>query len=132
MDNVYWSYILTIVGLLGFIAVGRKIWWAWFVNLGCQILWFTYSIVTQQWGFLIGAVAYTLIFSLNAYKWTRERYAPLWIGESETAKLTNIQAYNVEEASQKFNLVFHHDPETVIRVGEELVKPIKHAKQRGY
>ena len=134
MDNTYWSYILTIVGLLGFVAVGQKVWWAWYVNLFCQALWFTYSVTTQQWGFFIGAVAYTLIFALNAYKWTRERYAPLWVGESETAKLTNIQAYTTEEAARKFHIVFHHDPKTLCRVEDtepEPVKPLSHAKARG-
>lgn len=128
MNYEYWSYILVVTGLLGFIAVGRKVWWGWYVNLGSQALWFTYAIVTQQWGFLIGAVAYTLIFSLNAYKWTRERFAPLWIGESETAKLTNIQAYTAEEAGRKFQAVFHHEPETLYQITniDEPVEPVIH------
>lgn len=133
MDIAYGSYILTIVGLFGFIAVGRKVWWAWYVNIIGQILWFIYSVTTQQWGFFIGAVAYTIIFSLNAFKWTRERYAPLWVGESETAKLTNIQAYSAEEASRKFHIVFHHDPETLYRLMDtqlEEEKPLSHAKSR--
>jgi hypothetical protein len=128
MNNEYWSYILVIVGLFGFIVVGRKNWWGWYVNLAGQALWFTYAVVTQQWGFIIGSVAYTVIFSLNAYKWTRERFAPLWVGESHHAKLTNIQAYTEEEATRKFHNTFHHDPYTVFKMVNKVSEPARHAK----
>lgn len=129
MNNEYWSYILVIVGLIGFVVVGRKVWWGWYVNLVSQILWFTYAIVTQQWGFLIGAVAYTLIFSINAYKWTRDRFAPLWVGESSYAKLSNIQAYTEEEAQRKFHNAFHHDADTVYKAPLATVAPVRHASK---
>lgn len=133
MSNEYWSYILVVTGLFGFIVVGRKVWWGWYINLASQALWFAYAVVTEQWGFIIGSIAYTAIFSLNAYKWTRTRFAPLWVGESHYAKLTNIQAYTEEEAVRKFNHTFHHDPHTITKVmglaygsGEE---PARHAKR---
>lgn len=72
MDDQIWSWVLSIVGVLGFELAGRKIWWAWYINLACQILWFTYAIVTDQYGFILGALVYTWVFSKNAYKWTKE------------------------------------------------------------
>ena len=70
--NQYWSYLLTIVGLVGFILAGKKIWWCWYVNVACQALWFTYAIVTKQYGFIVASVVYTVVFTQNAIKWTRE------------------------------------------------------------
>jgi energy-coupling factor transporter transmembrane protein EcfT len=136
MSNEYWSYILVIVGLLGFVVVGRKIWWGWYINLVSQVLWFTYAIVTQQWGFLIGAIAYTIIFSINAYKWTRDRFAPLWACESNYAKLSNIQAYTEEEASRKFHNMFHHDPTAIYKIptydtgDKNPAEPVRHAARK--
>lgn len=67
------DYILMAAGLLGFYLAGRKVWWAWYVNIATQVLWFIYAVTTQQWGFLLGAIVYTVLFSINAYKWTRDR-----------------------------------------------------------
>ena len=134
MNNEYWSYILVIAGLIGFVITGQKIWWGWYINLGSQVLWFVYAIVTEQWGFLIGALAYTVIFLLNAYKWTRERFAPLWACESDMAKLTNVQAYSKEEAARKFHTMFHHDAHTVYKIpkydsGPVQTAPVRHTKR---
>lgn len=68
-----WSWIVTIVGLLGFILAGRKIWWAWYVNIGCQALWVTFALVSHIYAFLLSAAVYTVVFTHNAIKWTRDR-----------------------------------------------------------
>jgi len=73
MSNQLWSWLLTIVGLTGFVLAGKRVWWCWYINLGCQGLWFTYAIITKQWGFVAAAIAYTIVFAKNALKWTRER-----------------------------------------------------------
>lgn len=72
MNNQIWSWVLTIVGLTGFILAGRKVWWCWYVNIACQALWFTYAIVTEQYGFIVASLAYTVVFTQNAIKWTKE------------------------------------------------------------
>lgn len=41
-----------------------------------QIVWFAYAIVSEQWPFLVGVLAYTFVFTKNAIKWTRERDIP--------------------------------------------------------
>lgn len=74
MDNQIWSWLLTIVGVTGFILAGRKVWWAWYINLACQVLWFAYAIVTAQYGFIAAALVYSVVFTQNAVKWTRERW----------------------------------------------------------
>lgn len=72
MDNQLWSWVLTAVGLTGFVLAGRKVWWCWYINIACQALWFTYAIVTEQYGFIVASLAYTFVFTQNAVKWTRE------------------------------------------------------------
>ena len=69
---MYWDYILSIVGVAGFILAGKKIWWAWYVNIAAQFIWFAYAFVTHQYGFFIGSAIYFLVFSKNAYDWTKE------------------------------------------------------------
>lgn len=72
--NEMWSWILTAVGLTCFFLAGRKVWWAWYIGIGGQVLWLIYSLVTLQWGFLAGVIAYTVVYSKNAYSWTREHF----------------------------------------------------------
>jgi len=67
-----WSWLLSVVGVVGFILAGRKVWWAWWINVGCQVLWLAYSLLTQQWGFLFGVAIYSVAFTRNAVRWTRE------------------------------------------------------------
>lgn len=73
MGDQYWSWLLTAVGLTGFILAGKKVWWCWYINIGCQVLWFAYAIVTDQYGFIVAALAYTFVFTKNAIAWTKER-----------------------------------------------------------
>lgn len=73
MDANTWSFILTAVGVAGFILAGRKIWWAWYVNIACQALWVAYALGTHQYGFLISAAVYTVVFTMNARNWTCDR-----------------------------------------------------------
>jgi hypothetical protein len=70
-----WSWILTAVGLTGFVLAGRKVWWAWYINIACQALWLAYALTTRQYGFVVAAVVYTVVFAQNAIRWTREHRA---------------------------------------------------------
>lgn len=71
MDQLL-TYILSAVGILGFFLAGKKVWWAWYVNIANQALWLFFSFITQQWGFLLATGFYFVVFSINAYKWTKE------------------------------------------------------------
>jgi len=70
--NQAWSWLLTAVGLVGFVLAGRRVWWCWYVNLACQALWLAYALVTQQYGFIASALLYTVVFARNARAWTAE------------------------------------------------------------
>lgn len=72
MSAQTWSWLVTVVGLVGFVLAGRKVWWCWYISLGAQVLWFLFGLFTNQYGFIASAVIYTFVFGQNAYKWTRE------------------------------------------------------------
>lgn len=76
MNVQAWSWLLTAVGLVGFVLAGRRVWWCWYINIACQGLWFTYAIVTKQYGFVASAIVYVIVFGNNAIKWTRSRTKP--------------------------------------------------------
>lgn len=73
-DGWWWSWILGLLGVVGFVLAGRKIWWAWYVNIGTQFLWLAYAIITWQLGFLVSAAVYFFVFTQNAVRWTKERH----------------------------------------------------------
>lgn len=57
----WWSWFLasgnlTVLWLLG---GGRRA--GWYVGIGFQVFWFTYAIVTHQWGFIASACAFAAI-----------------------------------------------------------------------
>lgn len=74
MDGQVWSWALSIVGMVGFILAGKKVWWAWYINIANQVLWYAYAVVTEQLGFIVAATFYTIIFSKNAISWTRDHF----------------------------------------------------------
>lgn len=69
---MWWSWILTAIGITGFFLTGNNVWWGWYVNVACQVPWFIYAIVTEQFGFVWAALFYAGVFGRNAYKSTRD------------------------------------------------------------
>lgn len=72
MSEQLLSWIVAIVGLSGFFLAGRKVWWSWYVNIVCQVFWFLYALVSETPAFFATALVYTLVFTINAVKWTKE------------------------------------------------------------
>lgn len=83
MSDQLWSWALTAVGVACFILAGRKVWWAWYVGIAGQVTWLAYSLATEQWGFLVGVVVYTIVYVGNARRWTREHFARRNEGEPQ-------------------------------------------------
>lgn len=79
------SWVVGVVGLTGFYFAGKRVWWSWYINLGCQILWASYALVTGQPAFLVTAAVYFVIFGGNAYKWTKDHLNVKRIIASEPA-----------------------------------------------
>ena len=68
---MWWSWLLTAVGVFGLYMAGRKVWWAWLIGLGAQVLWLSYAVSTQQYGFIVSAVAYGWVYGKNALTWRK-------------------------------------------------------------
>lgn len=81
MTDQIWSWALTIVGATCFYLAGglngRKVWWAWYIGLFAQVLWFTYAVfdLEHRAGFLAGVAIYGYVYVRNCVKWTREHRA---------------------------------------------------------
>lgn len=71
-DAQLWSWIVTIVGVIGWYFVGKKYWWAWFIGLGAQVLWTIYATISQQPAFYISVILYTTIYGKNLWSWWKE------------------------------------------------------------
>jgi hypothetical protein len=69
----WWSWLLAAVIVLGLYLTQRRIWWGWIVALGAQVLWVIYAMVTEQYGFLVIALAYAVLFWTNYVVW-REKW----------------------------------------------------------
>lgn len=76
-DEQFWSWVVTFVGLAGFVLAGRKVWWAWYVNIANQALWVIFALVTGYYAFLIGTAFYLIVFTRNAYLWTKDHFHPV-------------------------------------------------------
>ena len=70
-----WSYALAAIGIFGIWLAGKKNLWGWAVGVFSQLLWATYAIATEQYGFLLSAFAYAWVYGTNWLKWKRERDA---------------------------------------------------------
>ena len=70
-----WSWALTLIGAACFILVGRKVWWAWYVGIANQVLWLAYSLVTAQYGLLLGVVLYSVVYVDNQRRWSHQHRA---------------------------------------------------------
>lgn len=64
-----WSWVLAIIGIIGMVMVGRKLWQAFIVLIVAEILWIVYSIQTKQYGFIAGATAYITVHIINTRRW---------------------------------------------------------------
>lgn len=72
MTPLWWSILLAAVGILGLLLAGSKRKVGWAVGVGAQVLWIVYALVTQQYGFILSAVAYAAVYGRNWLRWRRE------------------------------------------------------------
>jgi hypothetical protein len=69
--NAYWSYLLAPFGLIGMFLAGRRNNAGWALSIGTQVLWLTYAVQTQQWGFIPGSLAYAGVYARNWWLWRK-------------------------------------------------------------
>jgi nicotinamide riboside transporter PnuC len=65
------SWVLSLVGITGLIAVGRHKWWGFAIGLGNETLWIYFAITRQEYGLILGAVMYGAVNMMNMIRWRR-------------------------------------------------------------
>jgi hypothetical protein len=68
-----WSWTLTAIGVGGLYLVSTGWTRAWLINIAAQAMWVAYAITTQQYGFIVAAVAYGWVFYRNYRRATAVR-----------------------------------------------------------
>lgn len=66
------SWVLGAGSVLGFLLIGQRIWWAWYINVCVQFLWIVFWIWQRELGPIITCVIYILVFVQNSVRWSRE------------------------------------------------------------
>jgi len=61
--------VLAAIGICGIFVVGQKTIWGWWVLLFNECLWIIYAITTEQYGFIVGAVAYAAVYIKSYLHW---------------------------------------------------------------
>lgn len=69
---LWWSVLLPVVGVAGLYIAGRKSWVGWAIGLGAQVLWVAYALVSEQYGFILSALAYGVVNFANLRRWFAE------------------------------------------------------------
>ena len=72
-----WSYILAVVGLAGlYLAGGPRASLGWSLGIASQSLWGAYAIASEQYGFLVTAFAYGVVYAKNLQRSRPPRQHP--------------------------------------------------------
>ena len=69
--NQWWSWGLAIIGISGVYLTTKKLFWGFVVGFLVQVLWLTYALQTQQYGFILSALGFAWVNALGLYRWTR-------------------------------------------------------------
>jgi hypothetical protein len=75
----YWSYLLAAIGVTGIFFVGRKTICGWLILCVNECLWIIYALTTGQYGFIIAAVAYGIVYIKSYLLWRREATKGVWV-----------------------------------------------------
>ena len=55
--------------LTAMILAGRKLWYAWLIGVGAEMMWIAYGYATAQWGFAFFGFIFGAVYLRNAHKW---------------------------------------------------------------
>jgi hypothetical protein len=64
-----WSWVLAAIGVSGIYFVGRKTLWGWLILLFNETVWIAYAIATEQYGFIVSAIAYAAVYIRSYLHW---------------------------------------------------------------
>jgi hypothetical protein len=72
MESQIWSWVLAVVGVSGMYFVGKKTVWGWLVLLVNECIWIAYALATGQYGFIVMALAYAVVYVKSFLAWRKE------------------------------------------------------------
>jgi nicotinamide riboside transporter PnuC len=67
-----WSWVLAAIGVTGIFFVGKKTIWGWLILLVNECIWIAYAISTEQYGFIVMATAYAIVYIKSYLSWKKE------------------------------------------------------------
>lgn len=67
-----WSWILAAFGVTTMFFAGRMKWWAWPIGIFTEGMWIYYSIISEQYGFIVASLAYIVVYLKNTKTWYRK------------------------------------------------------------
>jgi hypothetical protein len=67
-----WSWVLAAIGVTGIFLVGRKTIWGWLILCINECLWIAYALATKQYGFIVAAIAYGIVYVKSFIHWKRD------------------------------------------------------------
>jgi hypothetical protein len=68
----YWSWLLVAIGVTGIFFVGRKTIWGWLILCVNECLWIVYAVMTDQYGFIVGAIIYGIVYVKSFLHWRQD------------------------------------------------------------
>jgi nicotinamide riboside transporter PnuC len=66
------SWVLSLVGITGLVAVGRHKWWGFAIGFGNEMLWVYFAISRREYGLILGAIMYGTVNVLNMIRWRND------------------------------------------------------------
>lgn len=60
---------MAVFGIATIFYAGRNKWWAWTIGIFTETLWIIYSVVTEQYGFIVASFAYIAVYLKNTRAW---------------------------------------------------------------
>lgn len=68
-----WSWALSAIGLTGLYLAGSGKPYGWLFGVGAQVPWVIYSVVTEQYGFIVASLCYAGVYFRNWRRALRAR-----------------------------------------------------------
>jgi hypothetical protein len=99
MSDLWWaSWVLAAFGITTIFFAGKNKWWAWTIGIFTETLWVWYSIVTDQYGFIVASFAYIAVYFKNTIRWKREQIV---IEEEKTDNYEEFLETRIEKLESK-------------------------------
>jgi nicotinamide riboside transporter PnuC len=67
--GLIWSFALSALGIIGILLAGNKNRVGWVVGFFVQPLWIIFALTTGQYGFILNAVIYAVVYARNWWMW---------------------------------------------------------------